>query len=921
MVGSRIAHYEITAKLGQGGMGEVYRATDSKLDREVAVKVLPESLAQDAERLARFEREAKTLATLNHPNIAGIYGLEQSGESHALILELVEGEDLSVRLQRAALPIDEVIEVGKQIAEALEAAHANGIIHRDLKPANIKVTSEGLVKVLDFGLAKAMGKESDSDGNVTQDESPTLTADYTLPGVVLGTAGYMSPEQAKGRTIDRRSDVWSFGVVLFECLTGQRLFRGENVSDSIGAVLHKDPDWSALPEGTPPALQLLLHKCLAKDRKRRLHDIADARVDLEQTLANPTSSFGGPSSKVSPSSKRGNVWGGIRTVAVAMMCLALGAIWVKLSESEPPKKTRRFKVQLSTDVQLYLDRGCAVKIAPDGSAIAFMGATRSDAREGRDLYLRPLDQLEADYVDSSWGVHAFDFSPDGRRFIRRGYGHLNRFLTNGGKPVSIGLFDITRDSYGLDWAEDGAVIVGGEGTGVRRIQIETGAVDFLSSPRGEGESHLNPQLLSGGKAILYQVHKQANAPADIVVQTLPGGQPRVIARDGHDPRYLSSGHIVFVRQGSLMALPFDLNSLQVKGSLTHILDGIASRMNIAHYDIAADGTLVYVPGAEAPVLEVPAQLEWIDREGKRERVPLPDDKYGLFQLSPDGKRLAYAVNDTEDRSDIWIYKFGEYAPLRLNLEPIHEWSPTWSPTGESLALVASDTDDYRGRLYWANPDQPRSLQLLSEESNIRSVKWSPLGDYLVASRNRSEGRSRFELQAFSIQGSDENGWMTGEAIDLPVDAQYAGSDISVSPDGHWFAYISREADEMDVYVQRFPNGGGMKRIAGFNGRFDNPIWSPNGTELLFSARIEGQAAQIYSVKYQIVGNQFVPERPVPWEGGTFLDPGWNDRFDISPDGQRVLVCTQSESFVRPIHDHVVLVENFFEVLREKAPTD
>lgn len=924
MLGTTIAHYKITAKLGQGGMGEVYRATDSKLDREVAIKVLPKSFAHDTERLVRFEREAKTLATLNHPNIAGIYGLEKSGQSQALALELVEGEDLSERLKRGTLTVEEALDICKQIAEALEAAHEKGIIHRDLKPGNIKITEEGEVKVLDFGLAKGLTDGSESLSSTNDADSPTITDAFTKPGTILGTAAYMSPEQARGKQVDKRTDIWAFGCVLFECLTGKKAFQGEDVTETLASIIKGSPNWDLLKAIEPSYIHLLLRKCLSKDRKNRLHDIADARVDLEQALANPTSSFGGLSSKVSPSSKRGNVWGWIQTVMVAMMCLALGAIWMKSSVSEPPKKVRRFKVRLNDDVQLYVDRGCAVKIAPDGSAIAFMGSTRSDAREGRDLYLWQLDQLEAEYVDSSWGVHAFDFSPDGRSFVRRGFGHLNRFLTKGGKPVTIGRFDIKRDSYGLDWAEDGAVIVGGDQAGVRRIEIGTGKEEWLSSPTVKGESHLNPQLLPGGKAILYQLHQEDDAPSDIVVQMLPKGTPRVIAQNGHDPHYVSSGHVVFVRQGSLMALPFDLDSLQVSGPLNPIVDGIASRMNIAHYDIGADGTLVYVPGSEATVFEPPAQFKWIDREGNSTPVPLPNGNYRLFQLSPEGTRLAYALKNNTDQSNIWIHEFDKSAPLRLNLDSVRESSPTWSPEGKSLAFIVANADEESGHLYWANPDQPRSLQLLSEEPNIFSVKWSPLGDYLVASRSPFEGRWRFELLAFPIQGSDENGWTTGEAVGLPVDSRYAWDDVSVSPDGGWFAYMSKETDEMDVYVQRFPDGGGKTRIAGFSGRFGNPIWSPDGTEILFSVRTDatdGQTAQIYTVKYQIVEGQFESEPPVPWKGGTFLDPGWNDRFDISPDGQRVLVCTQADDVAQPIHDHVVIVENFFEVLRQMAPED
>ena len=932
MVGTRIAHYEITAKLGQGGMGEVYRATDSKLEREVAVKVLPESFASDNERLARFEREAKTLATLNHPSIAGIYGLEQVGNSQAIVLELVKGEDLSERIQRGPIPVVEALGVGKQIAEALEAAHEKGIIHRDLKPGNIKIDAEGRVKVLDFGLAKALVDEpGEGDGSrlrsphegMAQDESPTITDVFTKPGTILGTAAYMSPEQARGRAVDKRTDIWAFGCVLFECLTGARVFPGGDATDILAGVIRGEPNWSALPEETPPGVQLLLRKCLNKEPKRRLQDIGDARVDLEEAIADPSSSFIRFGGEGPPSSVRGQSFGMIWTVATAVICLLAGAFLMEMTHTEVPGKVRRLRLDLGADAKLFLNRGCALKIAPDGSAFAFMGSNRGENREGRYIYLRHLDQLEAESVESSWGVHAFDFSPDSRWFVRRGYGHLNRFLISGGAPENIGRFDIGRDSHGLDWSEQGALIVGGDKAGIRRIHIETGEEAFLSLPVAEGESHLNPQLLPGGKAILYQVHKQDGAFGDIVVQTLPEGTPRVIAQNGHDPCYLSSGHVVFVREGSLMALPFDLNSLQVKGSLTHVLDGIASRTNIAHYDIADDGTLVYVPGIQTPIFEALGRFEWIDREGDREPVLLPDGKYGLFQLSPDGKRLAYSLRDDNDESDVWIYEFGAAAPIRLSLDSIHAWSPTWSPTGKTLVILASDEDSFRGSLNWINPDQGGPLRLLSDDERVFSATWSPIGNQLVFAQSNSEGRWRFELSVLPIQGGDENGWKSGESIRFPVDSQYTSADASISPDGRWLAYLSRETGEMDVYVQRLPDGGGIKRIAGFSsGRFDNPIWSSSGDELLFSVRQDDDTAQIFSVKYQDVDDQFVPELPpVPWDGGTFRDPGWDDRFDISPDGERVLVCTRSEAVKEPIYDHVILIENFFQVLREKAPLE
>ena len=417
MTGQSIAHYKVTSKLGQGGMGAVYRATDTKLDREVAIKVLPESFAQDRERLARFEREAKVLASLNHPNTAGIFGLEQTGNSHALVLELVEGEDLSERLKRGPLPVEEALDVCKQIAEALEAAHEKGIIHRDLKPGNVKLTAEGKVKVLDFGLAKT----ATAEGTSVSPDSPTITADYTLPGTLLGTAGYMSPEQARGKPVDKRSDIWSFGVVLFECLTGKRLFTGETMTDSIGALLHKEPDWSALPQNTPPTIHLLLRKCLAKERKRRLRDIGDGIVDLEQAIADPSTSFIrlGAGAMKEPEARQG-----IRRPLVAGLVLgvSLAAVgltwWLKPNSPLPipkPPLIQQVHMSLGIGSNLELDTlrpSTVLRLSPDGSMLAFLVSTGDGA--SNQLFLRRLDKLEATPVTAAINCDDFCFSPNGQ---------------------------------------------------------------------------------------------------------------------------------------------------------------------------------------------------------------------------------------------------------------------------------------------------------------------------------------------------------------------------------------------------------------------------------------------------------------------------------------------------------------------------
>lgn len=460
-LGTTIAHYKITAKLGQGGMGEMYRATDTKLDREVAIKVLPQSVSQDKERLARFEREAKVLAQLNHPNIAGVYGLEQSGDTQALILELVEGNDLSVCLKRGPLPVEEVLDVCKQIAEALESAHEKGIIHRDLKPANIKMTSDGRIKVLDFGLAKAVIAES----NPSDADSPTITAEYTLPGTLLGTAGYMSPEQAKGKAVDKRSDIWSFGVLVWECLTGESLFKGESVTDSLGALLHREIDWSKLPTTTPPTIQLLLRKCLTRDRKRRLQYIADARVDLEQAVIDPNSSFIGLSEasllEATHRKKRQPIaWIGLVLVTI---CLTIGVTILLKPEPQLPL-VRRLTIELGDSVNLLVNRGVNLRYSPDGNSMAYMANNADGAF--KQLYLRNQGELEARPMEGTEGVNDFCFSPNGKHIAFNYGGGLKVLQVSGGGPTKTKRIGGIR---GLHWGEDGYIYFGGRQLGVRRV--------------------------------------------------------------------------------------------------------------------------------------------------------------------------------------------------------------------------------------------------------------------------------------------------------------------------------------------------------------------------------------------------------------------------------------------------------------------
>jgi len=532
---TKLGPYEILSPLGAGGMGEVYRAKDSRLDRDVAIKVLPEAMALDSERILRFEREAKALATLSHPNIAAIYGFEEHDGKRLLVMELAEGETLAERLGRGALPIDESLETARKIAEALEAAHEKGIVHRDLKPANIKIGPDGEVKVLDFGLAKALVGDAASVPSMSPTEvvhSPTITAEFTRPGLILGTAGYMSPEQARGRSIDKRTDIWAFGCVLFECLSGARLFSGETATDSIGAILHKEPEWALLPPNTPPTIQLLLRRCLAKDRNKRLRDIGDARIEIENALADPTASMlrlGGAALYAAGASSWQAAWRrSLPWALCAILVAALGALWFS---TRPAKQAvMRYTLPIPESQALRGSRWPMFNSSPDGTKVVFVGSNES----GRQLYLRLNHQLDATPLANT--DDAFDpfFSPDGEWIAFSQKGKLRKISVLGGPATTI---CDAADPRGASWGRDGTIVFApNPRSGIWRVPAAGGEpVKLTDAGTGQGApSHRWPQMLPDGKTVLFTVTAKNDdfAAAQIVAMSLETLEQKVVVEGG-----------------------------------------------------------------------------------------------------------------------------------------------------------------------------------------------------------------------------------------------------------------------------------------------------------------------------------------------------------------------------------------------------
>jgi hypothetical protein len=671
--GTKHGTYEILAPLGTGGMGEVYRARDTRLRREVAIKVLPASLATDPERLARLEREARLLAALNHPNIAAIYGLEETEGSPYLVMECVEGESLAQKLARGLLAVEDALAIATQIAAALEAAHEAGVIHRDLKPANVMVRPDGSVKVLDLGLARAVADSPAGDPSL----SPTVTSGGTATGVILGTAAYMSPEQARGRNLDRRTDVFSFGCVLYECLTGKRAFPGETVSDTLAAILRGEPDWSALPSETPSAVRRLLRRCLQKDVRKRLHDMGDARIELEEAGSAPELPAAAPQ-------QRGHrlLWalGGALVGIVAVY--SAGRLFGRLTSA--PSNPVRAVLPLPAETELSFASRPAIAVSPDGRTVVFRAASRGVVR----LYRRALDASAAEPIAGTEGGFAPFFSPDGEWLGFFTTTELKKVPLAGGAPIRIS--HVPPVTAGAAWGADGNIVLTLTANGpLSRVSEAGGAfqpVSTLDSTRGEN-SHLWPQILPEGRGILVAMvlgkDWQDFANAQIVVLDPKTGKRTVVLEGSPFARY-AAGQLVFVRGGSVFRAPFDLTRLSVTGPPIPVAVRVTidSNYGAASFAVTAEGALVFADGP--PVADSNSVVLRLDRQGVEKPLPLPDAQYSQPRLSPDGKNLALVKCDGP-ACKLFLYDLERRVLTPLTSEPGRFFDPVWSPDGRRLA--------------------------------------------------------------------------------------------------------------------------------------------------------------------------------------------------------------------------------------------
>ncbi len=899
MIGTTLNHYRIEEKIGTGGMGKVYRATDSKLGREVAIKVLPDEFAKDPERLARFDQEARHLALLNHPNIAAIYGLEESDGVRFLVLELVPGDTLAERIATGPLPVDEALTLCRQIAEALEAAHERGIIHRDLKPANVKVTPDGKVKVLDFGLAKAFDPQEVSPGGAPVDLSqlPTVTSPATQAGIILGTAAYMSPEQARGKPVDKRTDIWSFGCVMYECLTGKRTFRGETASDTIAKILEREPDWSALPAMTPAILHRLLRRCLRKEANDRVRDIGDARIEISEALTEPSKAQRERIAVPSNASWKRPVTWSVLGLLVVLSALASGfAVWSLLRTPLSPPLLNRMVIPLPSAAPLEGKTfHPAVALSPDGTALVYV-ARRGDSTQ---LYLRPMDQFEATPIPGTKGGSGPFFSPDGRWVGFFADSMLKKVLLSGGNPLRI--CEVPSEMVrGASWGNDDTIVFSPSGfMGLLRVSANGGIPKAVTETGMD--SYLWPEILPGGQDILFtSIARGRFADARIGVLSLETGETKFLDVRGSNAHYALSGHVVFARAGALLAVPFDLERRESIGEPLIVVEDVMDNPSTGagHFSISGAGDLAYVGGG---VDAVESTLVWVDRRGKEKPLPLAQGVYDDPRLSPDGKRLAVTVNG----NDVWVYDVNRGTPIRLTFDEAMDHEPVWTPDGKRITF--SSNRNGTPNLFWRLADgSGEAEQLTKSEYGQWSGAWSPDGKVLIYT-TASGSMGNMDIWLFHLD--DGKGERKTEPF---IDTPYAEWAVKFSPNGRWVAYVSNESGQQQVYVRPYPERNPKIPIS--TGGGSEPVWARDGRELFYRS---GDKMMVVSITMEPSFTASKPE--ILFEGQYKLSAPGYPWYDVSPDGQRFVMIKASGVRSAPTYVNVIL--NWFEELKRLVPTE
>ena len=910
LIGRQLNSYQILSLLGKGGMGEVYLARDLRLERQVAIKVLPEAFTGDPERLARFEREAKLLASLNHPNVAAIYGLEISEGKRFLVLELVEGETLAERLSQGPLPVPEALEVCRQTADGLEAAHDKGIIHRDLKPANVKVTPEGKVKILDFGLAKAFYEQG---APVDPSRSPTITEQMTAPGVILGTAAYMSPEQARGKTVDKRADIWAFGCVLYECLTAKRAFQGDTITETVAAILKSEPDWTLLPLETPAFVRSLLRRCLQKDPNSRLHDIADARVEMLEGLSEPAEMM--PVAQRFPFKRLLSV--GAATLVIGLLIGGLVVMkYFKPAASPISQTVLRSSIRLesghwldglrsSTHGAIDQPTRTAMALSGDGRFMVYAAVKENAGPQDKSrLYLRRLDQLEAKPIAGTEGGISPFLSADDRWVGFWADRKLMKVSIEGGVPIA--LCDVPSP-FGFSWGDDNQIVFSSaRGSGLTMVSADGGKPETLTMPdRSKGEyGHRLPHCLPAGKGILFTIKRHAWDHEPRVALLKPGTRKwHVLLEDAADARYVATGHLAFLRQGTLMVVLFDLDKLEVIGQPVPALANIAQALNTTdsrldtaagQFCISTSGSLVYASGGIVPDRET--SLVWVDHRGKAEPIAAFKAPFFAPRLSPDGQRIAYSALGMEGH--IWIYDLNRGTAMKLTSEGMSEFA-VWTSDGRRVTFdwVNAGVPN----IYWQAVDGSSSMERLTQSEYFHwPGSWSPDGETLAFMELHTE--TQYVIQLLNVRD---------RRVTPFLNSRFEENYPEFSPDGRWIAYVSGESGRKEVYVRPFPNPGGKWQISNEGGK--EPLWSRNGKQLFYRREnqvwvVDAQTGSAFSVRKP----RLLFEQP----GYVSGDPirGW----DISLDSQRFLMVKLDDRKPTPVTE-MILVQNWLEELKRLVP--
>jgi len=874
--GQALSRYRLIEKIGEGGMGVVWKALDTKLEREVAIKFLPEEFAREPDRLLRFEREAKALASLNHPNIAAIHGLERSDDIHFLALELVPGRTLMKMLEAGPLAVDDMLPLGLQIAEAMEAAHDTGIIHRDLKPANIKVTDDGQVKVLDFGLAKVLEGEPGSISSEADPAlSPTLTSTGTRAGMILGTAAYMSPEQARGRQVDKRADIWAFGCVLYEMLSGRQTFEGETASDKLAAVLKSEPDWNSLPSSVPARICRLLSRCLEKNLKQRLRDIGEARIEIQNVMSGEAI----PHATPAESSKK------LRSGLMLAVGLAVGAalasaalLWIQTSREFEPK-LRKFEISVGSHSPMPV-------ISPDGNMIVY-----SD--KGR-LWIRDLDNTVPREIAGSEEGHTVFWSPDSK-WIGFAQGlALWKVPAGGGTKTAICHLDrgVSPLGGGAGWGENDRIVFTDGNSGLFEVSALGGEAAMVLEP-GEGELDFHDtSALSDGSGYIFVVHRQegidtlalfdGEARKDIL--QLPGG---TLSRPLHSP----TGHILFLRResGGLWAILFSLSGLETTG------EPFLALHDALFPSISHDGTLVYTTSDP-----IAGQMVWVNRQGEvLEKIGDPHGRLLWPSLSPDEKSAALTAGFTAmaGGADIWIYELSTGSRRRLTFGQARAGYPSWSRDGERIAYTSFSIE--HGSL--------PAVKLIASDGGSEAetvavpgalAYFSPGGESIIYSNME---RGNFDIWHLSLQSDEQPQSL------LSTDFHEACARIS--PDGRYFAYQSNESGSFEIYLKTYPGGEGMWLVSVDGGI--TPHWSRRGDKLFYFRENDLMEVDVSTSPSLTLGT---PRKLFRHEFcGLPLLFGLSEGFDVSTDGQRFLM-------VRPAGEgrrgtDITIVENWFSEFR------